>query len=71
MCSTTNIFKNPLNSFDVNWLSLSETLKSETLKSGTLNPVNSSCRNPITTPVVGFLHLNISGHLEKLSTMIK
>ena len=32
---------------------------------GTPNLVNSSCRNPITTSVVGFLHLNISGQLGK------
>ena len=59
MCSTVNILQNPLNSFDVNWVALSETMES-----ATSNLANSSCRNPMTTPVVGFLHLNISDHLE-------
>ena len=57
MCSTTNIL--PLNS--VNWVAFPETMES-----GPPNLANSLCRNPITIPVVGFLLLNISSHLEKL-----
>ena len=66
MCPTTNILYNPLNSFGVNWVALSERIEP-----GAPNFANSSCRNPITTPVEGFIHLNISGYLEKLSTTIK
>ena len=39
---------------------------SEKLGSGTPN-----LANPIITRVTGFLHLNISGYMEKLSTTIK
>ena len=35
------------------------------------NFLNESCRDLITTSMVGFLHLIISGHLEKLCTTMK
>ena len=59
MCFIWKISPNSLNSTDVNWLPLSLTTQSTTL-----NRADSSCRNPIVVPVVGLLHLRISGHLE-------
>ena len=66
ICFIWKISQNSLNSTDVNWLPLSLTTQSTTP-----NRANSSCRNPIVVPVVGFLHLRTSGHLEKLSTTIR
>ena len=54
-------YKHFTKSFDVNWVALLETPES-----GTPNLANSSCRSPLITPVVGFLHFNISTHLEKI-----
>ena len=66
MCSTTKILQNPLNSFDINWVALSETMET-----GTMNLTNSSCRNPITTAMVGFLHQQSNINYELLSEPAK
>ena len=49
ICSTQNVWQNSLNSLDMNWLPLFETMQSTTP-----NRANNSCKKLITTSVIAF-----------------